>query len=209
MVRGLEQGQRAALLISECQLGVVAPAVSLFPALAEQVAQRAILPRIAELAEAFRAADLPVVHLHVAHRQGFSGLPRTSAIFARAIKAGAMLEGAQAVEAAAEVVPRPGDIVHRRAFSLVAFHGTELDQLLRNLGVQTLVLVGVSTNVAISGCALCASDLGYQVVVSEDCIAGASPESHRFIVDNLLPLYSTLSDAQAVAQAIVPRGPLR
>jgi len=70
------------------------------------------------------------------------------------------------------------------------------------MGVQTAVRMGVSTNIAISGILLCASDLGYQVVVPEDCIAGATQESHDFILANLLPLYSTLSNSDAVMQAI-------
>lgn len=206
MIRGLDRGQRAALLISECQRGVIEPAHSLYPGLVEQVQSRGIVPRIASLAEVFRAAGLPVVHLHVAHRPDFADLPRTSIIISRSVKTGAMAIGSVDVEAVPELAPHPVDVVDARRYSLVAFHGTGLDQTLRNLGVQTVVLAGVSTNVAISGAALCASDLGYQVVVAEDCIAGATAESHAFIIANLLPLYSTLSDAQSVGQAITASG---
>jgi len=110
------------------------------------------------------------------------------------------------VESVDEVAPKNDDIVHARSFSLVAFHGTELDSMLRNMGVTTLVPVGVSTNVAISGASLCGSDLGYQVVVPEDCIAGATQESHEFIVQNLLPLYATLSESQSIMQTLAERG---
>ncbi|MBB2497422.1 cysteine hydrolase family protein [Aquipseudomonas ullengensis] len=202
MLRGLDKGQRAALLISECQKGVIDPVLSPFQSLAEQAAARNIVPRIARLAQCFRDAELPVIHLHVVHRPGYPDLPRTSAIIVRSIKDQRMIAGSQDVLAVDELQPHPTDIVHARSFSLVAFHGTELDAMLRHLGVQTLVPVGVSTNVAISGVSLCGSDLGYQVVVPEDCIAGASAESHEFILRNLLPLYSTVSDSDAVAQAI-------
>lgn len=202
MVRGLEKGQRAALLISECQNAVVDPNMALFPGLAEQVAKRQILGRIAALAEVFRQAKMPVIHLHVVHRHGYVDTPRTSAIMASSMKQGRMCEGSDDVQAIAELRPQGEDIVHARSFSLVAFHGTELDAMLRHLGVQTVIPVGVSTNVAISGTSLCASDLGYQVVVPEDCIAGATEESHDFIVKQLLPLYSSVSDSQAVIAAI-------
>ena len=202
MIRGLDKGQRAALLISECQKGVIDPQLSPFPSLAEQVAQRDIVARIARLAEQFRQAELPVFHLHVVHRPGYPDLPRTSAIIVRSIKDQRMIAGSVDVQAVEELEPQPGDIVHARSFSLVGFHGTDLDAILRNMGVQTLVPVGVSTNVAISGLSLCGSDLGYQVVVPEDCIAGATAESHAFILGNLLPLYSTISDSEAVISAI-------
>ncbi len=55
-------------------------------------------------------------------------------------------EGEAAVEIHPRLTPRPGDVVTRRVHALSAFHGTELDTILRNAGVDTLVLVGVSTH---------------------------------------------------------------
>jgi nicotinamidase-related amidase len=205
MPRGFEAGKRPALLISECQRGVIDPVLSDFPGLAEQVQLRGVLPRIARLADAFRAAGLPILHLHVVHRPGYVDLPRTSVIIARSTKQNRMIAGSEDVKSVPEVAPCESDIVHARSFSLVGFHGTDLDSILRNMGVTTIVPVGVSTNVAISGLSLCGSDLGYQVVVPEDCIAGATPQSHDFIVSNLLPLYSTLSDSESVIAALSER----
>lgn len=205
MPRGFETGKRPALLISECQRGVIDPVLSDFPGLAEQVQQRGVLPRISRLAEAFRAAGLPVLHLHVVHRPGYVDLPRTSVIIARSTKKNRMIAGSEDVKPVPEMAPHASDIVHARSFSLVGFHGTDLDSILRNMGVTTIVPVGVSTNVAISGLSLCGSDLGYQVVVPEDCIAGATPQSHDFIVSNLLPLYSTVSDSESVIAALSER----
>lgn len=201
-LRGLESGQRAALLISECQRAVIDPALAIFPGLADQVEQRGIVPRITRLADAMREQGLPVIHLHVAHRPGYVDLPKTSVIVAQSSKAGRMIQGSDDVAPVPELTPADGDILHSRSFGLVSFHGTDLDSILRNMNVQTVILAGVSTNVAISGTALCASDLGYQVLVAEDCIAGATDETHRFICKNLLPLYSTLSDSESLIQAL-------
>ncbi len=205
MIRGFENSKRAALLISECQRGVISPEMTAFKGLADEVARRGILARISTLADAFRAAGLPVIHLHVAHRQGYIDVPRTSVIIARSMKENRMLVSSSEVESVDEVAPKANDIVHARSFSLVAFHGTDLDSMLRNMGVSTLVPVGVSTNVAISGTSLCGSDLGYQVVVPEDCIAGATQESHEFIVQNLLPLYATISESQTIIEVLGSR----
>lgn len=206
-MRGLEQGKGVALLISECQRGVIDPEMTTFPDLAEQVRQRGIIPRIGELARDFRAKGHKVVHLHVVHRPDYADLPRTSLIIARSVKAGAMRRGQRDVEPyhAQVVLDRERDIVHERSFSLVAFHGTELDSMLRNMGIQTLVLAGVSSNIAIPGCALAASDLGYQVIVAEDCMAGASAEVHAFTVRNALPLYATVSDSAQIMAALPVR----
>ena len=201
-LRGLGPGDRPALLISECQRGVIERALSPFATLAEQAEVRGIVGKIAALAAAFRAAGLPVFHLHVAHRADCADVPMTNVILARSVKHGRMRSGTPDVETVAGLEIDPRDVLHARGFSLVAFHGTDLDQQLRNRGVNTLVLCGVSSNVAVSGSALCGSDLGYQVLIPEDCVAGATAESHAFMVQQSLPLYSTITTGAAVADAI-------
>lgn len=202
MIRGLEPGRKPALLISECQRGVIEHGMTDFPGLADQVAERGIVVRIAALAQHFRNNGFAVIHLHVAHRPDYADLPKTSLIVARTVKNQRMRLGTAEADSVAGLAPQPTDIVHSRTFSLLGFNGTNLDAMLRHLGIQTLVLAGVSTNIAINGLAVCGSDLGYQVVVPEDCTAGASAETHQFMVANALPLYSTVTDSAAVTQSL-------
>ncbi|RJF91701.1 cysteine hydrolase family protein [Noviherbaspirillum saxi] len=205
MVRGLDKGQKAALIISECQRGVIEEGLSPFPSLAEQVKSRGIVSRIGSLAESFRAAGLPVLHAHVVHRPDYADLPVTSVIVGLSVRNGRMKAGTIDVDSVAELPVQPGDILHARSFSLVGFHGTDLDQTLRNMGVRTLVIAGVSSNVAVNGMALCASDLGYQVVIPEDCTAGATAESHAFMMKEALPLYATVTSGNAVIELLAGR----
>jgi nicotinamidase-related amidase len=202
MLRGFDKGRKVALLISECQRGVVDPALTPFPGLAEQAAERGIIPKIAALAEAFRAHGSPVFHVHVALSPDFADLVTNNVIFANSKKANHMTIGSVEAESVPGLPVEPGDILHSRRFSLVAFHGTDLDTCLRNRGIDTVVICGVSTNVAVSGMALAATDLGYQVIVPEDCIAGASADSHAFLVRNTLPLYASLTDGETVKAAL-------
>lgn len=201
-LRGLEHGRRAALLISECQRGVIERGLSPFDGLAVQAEQRGIVPRIADLAAAFRAAGQPVLHLHVAHRADFADSPRTSMLMARSGKTGFMRSGSVDVEPVPGLLPQPEDHIQLRRYSINGFNGTELDATLRHLGVQTVVLVGVSTNVAINTMSVTAADMGYQVVIPEDCIAGATAETHAFVLLHLLPLYATITTQAAVAAAM-------
>ena len=85
--------QSAALVISECQMGILDPAASATPALAAQAAERGIVARIAELARAFRAAGLPVVHCHIAHRPDLAGVKPNSLLGALAIKNRTLIAG--------------------------------------------------------------------------------------------------------------------
>jgi nicotinamidase-related amidase len=65
-----------------------------------------MLANITRVASAFRAAGLPVVHAHVAHRPDFGGVLANSAITARARKAGSMRSGTPDVEAMAGLESR-------------------------------------------------------------------------------------------------------
>jgi nicotinamidase-related amidase len=202
MIRGLEPGRRIALVINEMQKGTIEAGRSDFPTLVEQVATRNIVPKIAALATAFRTAGMPVFHAHIAHQPDYADLPLTNLIMARSKKNGRQQVGSVDTEPVPDMEPMPGDIVHVRGYSLIAFHGTDLDTRMRHMGIQTVVFTGVSTNVALQGLALYASDMGYQAIIPEDCTAGASTETHEFAIKNLLPLYSTVTTSTQVIDAL-------
>ena len=202
MVRGLESGKRPALIVNECQVGIVDPAHSMFPSLAEQAVKRGIVPRIAKLAQAFRAHGLPVVHAPVAHRADFADVRPNSLISSLSLKGRHMAAGTADVAYAPGLEPEPQDFVVTRTAGLIAFNATKLDVTLRRLGVRTVVLTGVSTNVAMPGNTMTAVDLGYQVVLPEDCIAGSDPETHAVIFREQLRMLATVTTAEEVLAAL-------
>lgn len=193
---------RAALIVNECQLGVVDAGYSLFPDLARQVAERGILDRIAGLAAAFRAHGLPVLHTPVIQRPDLADVEANSLINALTLKGGALKAGSPKATYASQLVPQPEDFVIERTAGLIAFNATALDATLRRLGVSTVVLTGVSTNVAMPGNTMTAVDLGYYVVIPEDCIAGADAETHRVIVEQQLRMLARITTADAVIAAL-------
>jgi nicotinamidase-related amidase len=189
---------RVALVISECQRGILDPATSLLPALAAQAAEGGIVDRIARLAAAFRAAGRPVVHCLVEHRADMAGVRRNSMITALALKHRRMITGTRDVLTPDVLTPQPVDHVSRRAVGLTAFYGTDLDVTLRLREVETIVLCGVSIDVAIPGFTLEAVNRGYYVHIPADCVAGSSPDAYRGMMGGLLPMISRLTDADAV-----------
>ncbi|HWV12739.1 MAG TPA: isochorismatase family cysteine hydrolase [Sphingobium sp.] len=193
---------RAALIISECQRGIVDSGMGGFPGLIAQVHERGILPRIAVLAAAFRAARLPVFHLTIAHRPDFADVQPNSMLAAMARKGGALVTGSAAAQIVPELAPAPDDFIIERTSGLIGFHGTALDALLRRLHIETVVITGVSTNVAVAGCTMAATDLGYHAIVAEDCIAAADPATHEVIVRDQLRMVARITSAADVAQAI-------
>ena len=85
-----------------------------------------------------------------------------------------------------ELTPRPEDISIEREHGMTGFYSTPLDAYLRNLGVRTVIVTGVSANIAVNGTSIEAMNRGYQVIVPSDCVAGDPPE----YVDQMLR-YST------------------
>jgi nicotinamidase-related amidase len=104
-----------------------------------------------------------------------------------------MLPGTPATEVVPEIGTEPSDLVLPRVHGLGPMAGTELDPVLRNMGVSTVVAVGVSVNVAIQNLAFDAVNNGYQVVIPRDAVAGVPADYAEAILDNTLSLVATLT----------------
>lgn len=190
-----------ALLINECQRGLLDPEHSVLPMIAAHARERGIVVRIARLAQAFREARMPVFFIHVVHRPDFAGVCVNNPAVAHVVKVRGLCEGSVQVDPVPELVPHAEDHVVRRWSGMTAFHGNHPDSTLRNLGVTTLVPVGVSTNVAIPGMVLGGLDRGYRIVLAEDCVAGTSEEAHQAIVQHQLrPLVTFRSSEDLIRQ---------
>ena len=79
---------------------------------------------------------------------------------------------------------------------MTPFNGTELDAVIRNLGVRTIVLMGVSLNIGVIGAALSAVDLGYQVIVVRDAVVGLPKEYADAMIENSLSMIATIVTAE-------------
>jgi nicotinamidase-related amidase len=88
-----------------------------------------------------------------------------------------LLEGTPAVEVIDELAPRPDEPVVRGQ-AANGFDRTVLDTILRLAGVDTLVLVGVATDVAVESTARGACDLGYRTIVVSDACTADSDQAH-------------------------------
>jgi nicotinamidase-related amidase len=197
-VRGLEPGKRPALVVSEMQNAIANPAYIGTP-LAGQVAERGIVARINLLTAAFRAAGAPVIFTTIAARAAdFDGFLVNCALAANIRRKGHLVSGTANAAVHDDLVVEPSDIVSHRAHGMAPFTGTTLDATLRGYGIDTVVLAGVSTNIALPGAATEAVGLGYSVVLAEDCTAGATPETHHMQVTQHLPLLATVTDAASV-----------
>jgi nicotinamidase-related amidase len=201
-VRGLEPGKRAALLVSEVQNGITNLAYDDTP-LARQVAGRGIVAGINTLAAAFREAGAPVIFCTIAAlRADWDGFRVNCALAARIRRKGLLVTGTRAAAIHDDLAVAESDIVSHRSHGMAPFTGTELDATLRGYDIDTLVLSGVSTNIALPGACTEAVALGYSVVLAEDCAAGATAATHHMQITQHLPLLATITDAKSVIASL-------
>ena len=201
-VRGLEPGKRAALVVNEMQNAITNPAYIGTP-LAGQVAERGVVARINTLTAAFRAVGAPVIFCTVAARRAdFEGFLVNCALAAGIRRKGHLVAGTANAAIHDDLIVEPNDIVCHRSNGMAPFTGTDLDATLRGHDIDTVVLSGVSTNIALPGAATEAVGLGYNVVLAEDCAAGATRETHHMQITQHLLLLATITDAESVIASL-------
>lgn len=199
----LLQPARTALVTQECQNGVIGDEAVL-RALADE-AQREAVPNIVRLVQAARAADVAVVHCLAVRRADDKGSNHNARLFLGTRKLGIRIEpGSRAAELLPEIGDDPGDLVLTRYHGLGPMGGTDLDSVLRNLGVTTVVGVGVSLNVAITNFAMDAVNAGYQFVLPRDAVAGIPADYASAVIDNTLSFVATVTTTDAVLDAWTP-----
>ncbi len=190
-----------ALVTQECQRGVLGDG-EIFPALADAARARGMVEKVAAAVAAARVAGVAVVHCVVARRPDNRGSSRNARLFIAAERSPTRLvEGSEQAQLLPELGPEPSDLVVSRLHGLSPMHGTELDAVLRNLGISTVVGVGVSLNVAIVNLAFDAVNLGYQVVIPRDGVAGTPPEYGDAVLEHTLPMVATVTDVDSLVAA--------
>jgi nicotinamidase-related amidase len=190
-LRALLEPGHTAIVTSEVQNGVVGTPSAL-PALAE-AASREMLPNLRSLLPVARRAGVQVVHCTAYRRADGKGANRNARLFAGVRKSGVGLQpGSEAVQLLADLGPEPDDLVLTRTHGLNPMGGTDLDPVLRNLGVTTIVPTGVSVNIAITNLVMDAVNLGYDVVLPRDAVAGLPQDYADAVIDNTLALLATI-----------------
>jgi biuret amidohydrolase len=194
----LLEPSRAALLLMECQEGIIGEGGTL-SALADAVRRNGTVPQIARVLAAARARGVPVFHCLMARRPDGAGAAANCLLLAATRKsARPLLPGSPQQAPVVALAPADGEWVVTRWHGVTPFHGTELDALLRNLGVRTVVATGVSVNIGVLGLVLEAVNAGYQVVIPTEAVTGTPDEYVAAVMEHTLRLLATLAPVDRV-----------
>jgi nicotinamidase-related amidase len=139
-------------------------------------AMRCVVPSIARLLGAARAAGMTVVHVKTEFRGDMADAGRRGSRTRQMMESanGGLAEGDPGAEIAPALAPAPSDlVVVKKCFS--AFAATNLHDVLTQRGVETLLIAGGTTTVCVESTLRDGMFLGYNAVLLSDCTADLSP----------------------------------
>jgi ureidoacrylate peracid hydrolase len=139
-----------------------------------------IISSIQKLQQACRAAGIEVIHVRIAFltRDARDGIP------ALASRGACTPYDGREAEILEELRPVGDEIVINKTSS-GAFNSTAIDQILRNLGIEHLLVTGVVTNGCVELTARDAADRGYWVTLVSDGCAASTPELHANAIERM------------------------
>ena len=144
------------------------------------------LPRVSTSIRKARAAGIHVIHVKTSFRPGHPEISLRNALLAPLVSHGAFIEGEAVVNIAHEVAPADGDIVVTKR-RVSAFAGSDLDTVLRGLGIDSLILGGVATSGAVLSTMRQAADMDFSLTVVSDLCLDPDPEVHRILTEKVFP----------------------
>ncbi len=188
-----------AVLCMEMQRGVLSPEGP-FPQLLAAVEKHNIVSNGQRVLVAARKCGVKVVHCTAAFRADRRGSPDNTPLVASLLKNKMhMLEDSTDIE----VIPEwgdAGDIESRRYHGVSPFAATDLDDSLRKLNIQTVIVMGVSLNLGVTGLCIEAANLGYHVIVVVDAVAGFPEDYAQAVMENTLSLVAKRMSSTEVIQ---------
>jgi gluconolactonase len=162
--------------------------------------EHGVVEKASRLAEAFRSAGAPVIHVWHVDEPGHVDSTRNAELYRSIAEADALVRGTWGAEPV--VVPAPGDLVVEKQ-RMSSFNSTTLDTKLRGLGTRTVVCCGAWTNWAVEHTCRDAADHGYDVVVVTDATATISEEFQRAALDYALTTVATRATTDEVSAALI------
>ena len=197
----LVQPSSTVVLTQECQKGVIGD-LSLLPALTESARATGMIDNVGRIVKTGRAAGCGVVHCIAATRADRRGASMNAPLFLGTAKGPTiLLPGSEATELVDGIEAAESDLFSTRIGGLSPVNGTEVPTLLRNLGAGTVVIVGVSTNVAIPNATFDCVNAGFNVVIARDAITGFPADYTDVIVKNTLSLVAKICTTDELVEA--------
>jgi maleamate amidohydrolase len=188
--KSLGFGQRPALVVIDFVQAYLKPGSPLYAGVEQARAD------CETLLKACRAAGIPIVHTNVAFQKG----GRDGGVFFRKVPALASFEAGADPELSRfgdGLEPAPGETVITKQYAS-AFFGTSLASTLTALGVDTLLIAGVSTSGCVRATGVDACQHGFIPVIVREAVGDRAPGPHEANLFDLQAKYAEVVDLATV-----------
>ena len=151
---------------------------------AENSNRFAVKQNAARLLNSAREQGIPVISVRIAFNPGHADVIQNCKIFRDVVANGAMVEGNWGTEFYEGLGPLDGEFVVKHS-RVNAFYGSQLEEILRVLKAERLIMAGIATNSVVETSARHAADMGYEVIVASDACSCARPDLHDASLENM------------------------
>ncbi|MFE5027773.1 cysteine hydrolase family protein [Streptomyces sp. NPDC056656] len=149
-----------------------------------------------------RAAGGTIGYVRVAFTEDdWSAIPATNKTFSGVAAAQMMHHEHDTTQFDARIAPKDGDIIVRK-IRFGSISTTDLHEQLRERGIETLILSGISTSGVVLSTLMDVADRDYQVYVLTDGVADHDPEVDRVLVEKVFPSRAHLIDTTQLAEVL-------
>jgi nicotinamidase-related amidase len=181
------QPGRTALVAIDFQHDIVGAGGAFADLFHAEVKRTNLIPTATRLLGEARASGVKIVHSRGAFQPGYPELVPNIPVLSQVAQYGWLVDGTAGAAIIDAVGPHRDDVVltHHR---VSCFHGTELDVVLRGAGIDTVVVAGVATNLAVESTARAGADLGYRTVVVSDACSTTSETAHNASLESMAML---------------------
>lgn len=173
----------------------------------QQVQEHAVIRHATQALERARASQIPVVHVVVGFSPNYVECPTGSEVFDIARHHQLLRFDTWSTRIVEALTPLATENIIRK-HRVDPFYQTNLELTLRCLGVETLVLAGVSTEFVVLATAMSAHDRGFEVIVLEDAVAAVNQVKHRAALE-VISSIAELSSTAEMFPANAPLNPLQ
>ena len=168
---------RPALVVIDMQNGFCKPNGFMDKLGLDYTASAAVIQPVARLVRIARDAGLPIVFTRYWLKPDYSDAGLLTELLPTAKEHGGMVRETWDGDLVEELVPELADqVLDKTRHS--AFYETDFDERLKRLGIDTLVICGVTTNVCVEATARDGFARDYRVVLVSDASAAVTPEMH-------------------------------
>jgi ureidoacrylate peracid hydrolase len=191
------EASRSALIILDMHACIAGPEGNAQPHAKEQK----LVEHIVALRKAAYEKGMAVIFILHRRPRGMRPDGMISTLFREIAEDPDLQPGAPGMELLPELQAGPDDIVIEKQRA-GAFAGTDLDQTLRAMGIDTIVLTGAWTNLSVESTARHGTDIGYRAIVVSDGTASENADFHNMALSGGLSMLADIALCDEVIGAL-------